>query len=84
MNDTTHAQVKADDLPEDLRALLQILSGLELLDRVVDEATHRGDGIEAVAEARRFLRQQHAGVVQNIKDHPQSHLVLKKEDDDNE
>lgn len=81
---TDKPQVKAEDLPKDLVALLQILRGLELTDKVVDEALHTGQSVEAVAESRKFLRLQHAGVMKNIKEHPEAHLILPEEEDNDE
>lgn len=78
----TEPKITADELPSDLRALLQILSGLELIDRVIDEGLYHGSDSEAVSQARSFLRGQHSGVVKNIKDHPQADLVLKKKEGD--
>lgn len=73
---------KLEDLPKDLAALISLLRGMELVDRVIDNATFEGSSVEAVAAARTFVRNQHAGILKNIKEHPQADLVMPKEKND--
>ena len=76
--------IKADEIPEDLRSLIRIVTGLELVNRVIDEGLFTGDSTEAVAQARQFVREQHKAVLASAQDHPDASMIFIPQEDPQE